>query len=90
MNKKIVVTGICVILIAIILGAFGAHGLKEHISPEKIASFEVGVRYQMYQGLAFLILGLNAGKLKFSLNSIYLFLLMGTLLFSVSILVMIK
>lgn len=85
MNKKIVLTGICMILIAILLGALGAHGLKKQISLENITSFEVGVRYQMYHGLAFLILGLNAGKLQFSLNSIYLFLLIGTLLFSVSI-----
>lgn len=85
MNKKITITGICMILIAILLGAFGAHGLKEHISIDKIASFEVGVRYQMYHGLAFLILGLNADKLKFPLHSIFSWLLLGILLFSISI-----
>jgi len=42
---------------AIILGAFGAHAFKKIISPEKLASFEVGVRYQMYSALVLLILG---------------------------------
>src|SRR5262245_40961080 len=35
-------------------GAFGAHGLKErmHLSPERLAVFETGVRYQMFHTLA--------------------------------------
>lgn len=85
MDKKIVISGISMIILAIVLGAFGAHGLKEHVSAENIQSFEVGVRYQMYHGLAFLILGLYASKFQFSLKSIYLLLLFGTILFSVSI-----
>lgn len=85
MDKKIVISGVILILLAIVLGAFGAHGLKEHVSVEKIQSFEVGVRYQMYHGIAFLILGLHASKFQFSLKSIYILLLIGTVLFSVSI-----
>ncbi|MFA6241372.1 MAG: DUF423 domain-containing protein [Candidatus Hydrogenedentales bacterium] len=38
--------------LAVALGAFGAHGLKQRISPEMLAIFEVGVRYQMYHALA--------------------------------------
>ena len=33
-------------------GAFGAHALKQRVSPEMLAIFEVGVRYQMYYALA--------------------------------------
>lgn len=30
------------------LGAFGAHGLRGHLTPELLAVFETGVRYQMF------------------------------------------
>jgi uncharacterized membrane protein YgdD (TMEM256/DUF423 family) len=39
---------------AVTLGAFGAHGLRARLSPELLATFEVGVRYQMYHALALL------------------------------------
>ena len=38
-------------LIAVAAGAFGAHALKTRITPEMLAVFEVGVRYQMYHAL---------------------------------------
>jgi uncharacterized membrane protein YgdD (TMEM256/DUF423 family) len=85
MNKNVLVIAICFIVVAIILGAFGAHGLKEHVTSEKLASFETGVKYQMYHGLALLVIGLNADKLAFSLTSVAGFIILGTLLFSVSI-----
>lgn len=34
------------------LGAFGAHGLRGRLSPDMLAVFETGVRYQMYHALA--------------------------------------
>jgi len=40
--------------IAVALGAFGAHALKSRLSPDLLAVFEVGVRYQMYHALALL------------------------------------
>lgn len=87
MNRKFCIVGSLLIVIGIILGAFGAHGLKSVLSdfPEKIASFETGVRYQMYAGFSFLIIGLNASKLQFSLKSIFWFWLLGSLFFSGSI-----
>ena len=36
------------------LGAFGAHGLRSRLTPEMLAVFETGVRYQMYHALALL------------------------------------
>ncbi|MBI2424444.1 MAG: DUF423 domain-containing protein [Candidatus Hydrogenedentes bacterium] len=44
--------------LAVALGAFGAHGLKERISPEMLTVFEVGVRYHFYHVLALLGLAL--------------------------------
>ncbi len=85
MNKKTAISGAVLIVIAIILGAFGAHALKEKLDVNQLSSFETGVRYQMYQGFALLILGLNAAKVKFELKWITGLLLAGTLLFSCSI-----
>lgn len=85
MNKKIILTAAILLMLGIILGAFGAHGLEDKISPERIATFEVGVRYQFYIGLAMLILGFNEEKLGFSLKPTFILLLIGVLFFSVSI-----
>jgi len=85
MNKKIAVTGVVLISVSIILGAFGAHPLKEILSSKQMASYDVGIRYQMYHGLGLLLLGLNANKIKQSLNAVYWLLLLGTLFFSGSI-----
>ena len=41
-------------LIGVGLGAFGAHALRERLSPDSLAVFETGVRYQMYHALALL------------------------------------
>lgn len=38
--------------LAVALGAFGAHGLRERLAPDLLAIFEVGVRYHMYHALA--------------------------------------
>jgi len=38
--------------IAVALGAFAAHGLKARLTPELLATFEIGVRYQMFHALA--------------------------------------
>ena len=39
------------------LGAFGAHGLRGRLTPDMLAVFETGVRYQMYHALALLAVG---------------------------------
>jgi uncharacterized membrane protein YgdD (TMEM256/DUF423 family) len=40
--------------IGVALGAFGAHGLRGRLTPDLLATFETGVRYQMYHALALL------------------------------------
>lgn len=57
MNKKLLIWGAFFGLVAIILGAFAAHGLKPHLSIEKFQTFETGVKYQMYHALFLLFLG---------------------------------
>ena len=49
------------------LGAFGAHGLKDRLTPEYLAVFETGVRYHMYHVFALLTVGLIATRLDSSL-----------------------
>jgi uncharacterized membrane protein YgdD (TMEM256/DUF423 family) len=41
--------------LGVALGAFGAHALKATLSPEDLATFEIGVRYQMYHALALFV-----------------------------------
>lgn len=81
----IVISGLILLVTGIVLGAFGAHALKDLLSPEKLNSFEVGVRYQIYHGLGLLLVGLNADKFRFNLRWTYRFLLTGVILFSASI-----
>jgi len=40
--------------LAVAAGAFGAHALRDRLSPEYLAVFETAVRYQMYHALALL------------------------------------
>ena len=72
--------------LAVILGAFGAHGLKGKVSVEALASFEVGVRYQFIHALAIFAAVWLADRLgvKIPLTAGWLFVA-GTVLFSGSI-----
>ena len=85
MNRTSVISGIVLIVIAIILGAFGAHALEEKLSLEQLQTFEVGVRYQMYHGIALLAVGLSASRFDFSLKPFVYLVLSGVVGFSVSI-----
>jgi len=85
MNKQFVLTAIVLILLAIIIGAFGTHVLYNHLSREKFVSFETGVKYQIYQGLGLLIIGLNFDKINFKSKTFFYLYLIGTVYFSFSI-----
>ena len=58
MSSLFVVIGALSGFLAVAFGAFGAHGLRERLSPDMLAIFEVGVRYQMYHALALIGVGL--------------------------------
>ena len=60
-HKNIVITASLLAMLAIALGAFGAHGLKPFISADSLAVFQTGVTYQMYHALALLALALIPG-----------------------------
>ena len=44
--------------VSVILGAFGAHALKQHLPDATVLIFETGVRYQVYHAMALLITGI--------------------------------
>ncbi len=86
MKKSVVIIGALLIVISIAVGAMGAHALKEILSVNSLSSLETAVRYQMYMGIAILSLGMNYHKFKKrSFNYFYLFILIGSILFSFSI-----
>lgn len=70
---------------SVLLGALGAHLFKKILPIEKLASFETGVKYQMYHAIILLIIGYI---FTFKTNSEKLMLWsfsLGTILFSCSI-----
>jgi uncharacterized membrane protein YgdD (TMEM256/DUF423 family) len=73
-------------MLAVALGAMGAHALKPKITPEQLSSYETAIKYQFYHGLGLLLLvslseKLNLKFLGYAANSFIL----GILLFSGSI-----
>ena len=81
--KKALVLGTGLLALAVLIGAFGAHGLKNMVEAEKLVTFETGVRYHFYHGFGLVLLGLiqqsfQTTDLKVSTWSF----LVGTILFS--------
>ena len=87
MDKKILLVAAILGVTAIILGAFGAHGLKKILEPEMLKIFHTGVEYQFYNtfGLFFAtfiyMLKQESKRIKISLYLI----VVGTLIFSISL-----
>lgn len=81
--KKSLITASVLLALSVLIGAFGAHGLKSIVSADKLLTFETGVRYHFYHALGLLMLGLVQQTFQ-TLNlkvSAWAFLV-GTLLFS--------
>ena len=85
MNKTIFLTGILFGVLAVIIGAFGAHGLEDKLTPHKIQTFETGVRYQMYHALFLLVLGNLTQIPQATKKWVYYLVVVGVLFFSFSI-----
>ena len=85
MSKKIIVFAAVFGILAVIFGAFGAHGLKELLSVEQLSSFETGVKYQMYHALMLLFVGMSQQVSDKSKKVILYLVTAGIILFSGSI-----
>ena len=82
MERKFLLWGFILGGLAVIVGAFGAHALKDILTESQQASFETGIRYQIYHSLLLLFLSTQSQlKSKLLLN----LLVVGVLLFSFSI-----
>ncbi|MCH2034487.1 MAG: DUF423 domain-containing protein [Tenacibaculum sp.] len=71
--------------VSIILGAFGAHALKESLTPEALKSFETAVRYQMYHVIVLLLVNFTDHISLNLKNKLTLIFISGIALFSGSI-----
>jgi uncharacterized membrane protein YgdD (TMEM256/DUF423 family) len=85
MDKKIISAAGFFGLTAIILGAFAAHALKKILSIDQLASFETGVKYQMYHALFLLFLGIHQHIPTSIKRTVFVLVLCGIILFSGSI-----
>lgn len=61
-DRALALLGAISAAVAVAAGAFGAHALKGHLSPEDLATFETGARYQMYHALALLFTAWAAAR----------------------------
>jgi uncharacterized membrane protein YgdD (TMEM256/DUF423 family) len=85
MDKKILSTGAIFGLIAIILGAFGAHALKKLLDFQELNTFDTGVKYQLAHALFLLFLGTNSLISHKRKKIIYYLTFFGVFLFSGSL-----
>jgi uncharacterized membrane protein YgdD (TMEM256/DUF423 family) len=85
MDKKIIATGAFLGMLAIILGAFGAHALKKVLSVDELVTFETGVRYQMYHAFFLFFVATRKELSLKTLKVIYNLVVAGVLFFSGSI-----
>jgi uncharacterized membrane protein YgdD (TMEM256/DUF423 family) len=63
MDRTFLLIGAALGFLGVAFGAFGAHALKSRLSPEMLAVFETGVRYQMYHAFAVLIVAAAIGHI---------------------------
>ena len=87
MDRTFLLVGAVFGFLGVAIGAFGAHGLKNRLSPDMLAIFETGVRYQMYHVFALLAVAMAIGQFG-QLRLLYIAgwaFITGTLIFSGSL-----
>jgi uncharacterized membrane protein YgdD (TMEM256/DUF423 family) len=62
MDRTLAALGALFAFIGVAAGAFGAHALRTRLTPELLQTFETGVRYQLYHGLALILVALAYGR----------------------------
>ena len=89
MYRPAMIAGTLYAALAVIFGAFAAHGLKQILPADQIQIFETGVRYQFYHSFALLITGIAFASYPFKvLKQATTLFIIGILLFSGSLYVM--
>ena len=59
--KLWLITGAVCMALAVVLGAFGAHALKNRLPADLLAVYHTGVEYHFYHALGLLLIGVMAG-----------------------------
>ncbi len=86
MDRLFALAGATLALVGVALGAFGAHALRERLSPEDLAIFETGVRYHMYHALALFAVAWAASRWPgTAVNAAGWMFIVGVLVFSGSL-----
>ena len=86
MERTFLALGSASALISVAAGAFGAHALRARLSPDLLAVFETGARYQMFHALGLLAVAWAATRFPGGLVAAAGWLLVaGTVLFSGSL-----
>lgn len=85
MNKQIIITASFFGILAVIAGAFGAHGLKAYLSPQQLEVWHTAVQYQFYHVFALLFLSILPPAKSKLINASYYFFTLGIIFFSGSL-----
>lgn len=85
MPKTLITSGAIGALLAVILGAFAAHGLKSTLGPYELGIWQTAVEYQMYHSLGLILIGLCAQAFNIRLSTPGWIMLGGIVLFSGSL-----
>lgn len=84
MNKNLSITALLG-MVAIVLGAFAAHALKESLEPDQMEGLKTGIRYQMYHVIVLLFVNTYSGFTNKFKNQVSSLFFIGILFFSGSI-----
>lgn len=85
MNKQIIITASVFGMLAVITGAFGAHGLKAVLSPSQLEVWHTAVQYNFYHVFALLFLSTFARFKNRLITASYYFFTFGIICFSGSL-----
>jgi len=85
MVRQIIIAGAVNAFLAVALGAFAAHGLKNSLGEYELSIWQTAVNYQMYHALGLIFIGLLANSLSINLNKPGWIMLAGIVLFSGSL-----
>ena len=73
-------------LLAVMIGAFGAHGLENQLTTHALARYQTGVEYQFYHVGVLLIIGILLSQFQSKLLTLAgIFFTLGVILFSGSL-----